>query len=132
MKEQNKYESLAKEGIGYKLFSVSADKDSLRFASLQYGIRYYNYSKDGYVVFTNTDAMGGFMNMEVFCFWLTKEEAISALVAWVSFRGFNNEVVVKKIQYRRGMGSTITSNFDETPRRVGLCKEFKIIKEEEE
>lgn len=60
-----------------------------------------------------------------FCFFRTSRGAMKLIEAGLRY-GFSKDVI-KKIEYRKGLGSHVEHNIGHESFKISLCKEFRII-----
>lgn len=105
-------------GFGWKIFNV--DKQG-NFYSLVFEIYFENGEAQW-----NKEAKEG----SGFCFFLTKEEAERAKIAWEN-RNTTVNCVVKKIAYHGGLGKHQERSFIYPESfETALCTKFKVLEEE--
>jgi hypothetical protein len=110
-------EEIKKEGIAWKLFP----KDG-RIRPLFGNIFHYFYGENRWVKWVNNVVYNPHHEDEKyfgFCAFKTRKEA----------RGANSNYRVRKIQYKDGVGSCISNEYDGESRKFIFFKQFKVLEE---
>lgn len=113
-----KFRRIKTEGIGYKLFVLEDNKLYAAFGGS------YIKDYDGWIrwdVFYTQEDAG-------FCFFATLAQANKALESLIEDSLYKN-IVIRKIQYKQGLGSFNSPEMDGKLRRFCIAKEFKVIDE---
>jgi hypothetical protein len=109
---------IKENGYGYKVFTVKDNK----FYQMRSNSQLYFPALDGWIKWEKDDFSG-----DGFCFFLQKREAGRLLKRWSS-AFYDDSFVVKRIQYRKGMGIHIEDNIVKKFKfKTALCREFRIL-----
>ncbi len=117
---ENKFKKIPKAGDGWKIFCLES-----------YGLRAFCHAdtfeadEDEWVNWKDSP-----INADGFCFFLGEPDmkALSFFNPYL-FRSGVNLIILKKIKYRKGIGSFIETEDPSWPKgtRFAICKSFKVI-----
>ena len=119
---------IPRKGFGWKMFEIYEGNDALFLGGIICPLSHYRpagpIKYDGWVnwIDFNTGEDG-------FCFFLDKLDALDALKSW----GPGFRVIIRKIEYRRGLGLNKEWNMfsgQREPINVALAKSFRLVNRE--
>lgn len=131
----NKYTPIKETGFGYKIFTKNLNPKIRALSGFFKFSKYYIgtlYIWDKYMNYTFIPDKYG----DGFCFFLTKKEAVRCLKEYTKKRRLRSKsqdykrMVIKKIQYFKGLGKQIEDHMVQGSYLITLCKQFKILREE--
>lgn len=112
-------------GYGYKLFQRFTYTEGV-FSPLYGSENIYHADKRGWVKWKIGFSTDFFPGSFGFCFFRSSKTAMRVL----NYYGNDRDIVMKRIQYRRGLGHHIETKMIGGMRiPIALCKEFKILEE---